>query len=467
MKSDFFRELFVWRDDQHRVDCPFLIPTVTLLAKPSVQYVSLGVAFVLVIALCVRVAAVHVWQSQADAAGDVFRFGDSHSYWILATRIAKGEPYQYGSIHSRVFRAPLYPITLAPWTQPDDLRQAVVGARYQGVLLGLICVGLVMASAYQLAGARSALVAGVLAALYPGAIGMSVILLSEAVFCPLMMLSLYWTSLAITDSSDRVRYRWWLAAGIASGLACLARPSWFLWPAMVFFLCMLFSSHRRRNLQGSIAMILGVSFAMCPWWYRNFVETGKFVPTTLQVGASLYDGWHPGATGASDEDMNFVDRFASEQQEEDRKNESTSGNGKLDGTFEYRLDRRMHRAAVQWASENPSDVLRLCLVKFVKTWNPMPTAEQIGNRFVRYGEAIGYVTIFIAGMLGWWRMKGLGWQAAIFALPCLYFGVLHAIFIGSVRYRQPAILALCVLAGCVVAYWWSSDGKQEARSNPS
>ncbi len=205
-------------------------------------------------------------------------------------------------------------------------------------------------------------------------------------------------------------------------------------------------AHRSKNARGALVMLVGVALAMGPWWYRNYLETGKFIPTTLQVGASLYDGWHPGATGASDENMNFVDRFASEQQEEDRKIEESSVNGKLDGTFEYRLDRRMHRAAVQWALENPSDVLKLCLVKFVKTWSPLPTAEQIGNRFVRYGEAIGYVTIAILGLVGWWWMKERGWQVAIFVLPCLYFGALHSIFIGSVRYRQPAILALCVLA---------------------
>jgi hypothetical protein len=200
---------------------------------------------------------------------------------------------------------------------------------------------------------------------------------------------------------------------------------------------------------------------MSPWWIRNYNITGKFVPTTLQVGASLVDGWHSGASGSSDENMNFVTAFEIEQRAEDHQLESQSV--PLDGTFEWRLDRRMKNAAIQWAYENSSDARKLGLVKLVKTWSPLPVARELGSDAVRWLEAIGYMAIVCFAAVGVWQCRHLP-GAWLFAMPCLYFAVLHMFFIGSVRYRQPAVLVLCVLGGIgcnVLAKWIGIHCKQD------
>ncbi len=273
--------------------------------------------YLLLVAILLRIGAGFWWQHQADIGQEVFRFGDSESYWTLASKIARSEPYDYCGPDSRIFRAPAYPIFLAPFTLMPK-RQGVMAARLAGACLGTLSVALVFVAARRLAGLEAGYFAGLFAALYPGAIGMSVFVLSEALFCPLMIASVVLWVVALEKAqlppshlNDRYfncfsSWKFFLASGAISGLACLARPSWFLWPAMLGLFTLVVGLHRRLGqtrsssidtLGGLLAFGIGMIVVMSPWWGRNYLVTGRFVPTTLQVGASLYDGLHPGATG--------------------------------------------------------------------------------------------------------------------------------------------------------------------------
>lgn len=437
----------------------------------------LGIAAaIVVIGFLLRLVIALVWQNSITDESR-FRFGDSESYWMMATKIAQGLPYQYGSPDSKIFRAPLYPLFLSPCTWIDGTSErpswnAVVAARIAGCSMGALCMAIVIFLGNKLfrtqdqnQGVTIGIWAGLLAGLYPGAIGMSVFVLSEAIFCPLMLLSLGCVSFAIQAKKEQrweFAWCWMLTSGALSGAACLARPSWSLWPTVLFVYLILLmfqtasgtlSKKPWRWFLGCVLFCVGIGLVMSPWWVRNFLETGKFVPTTLQVGASLYDGWHAGASGSSDEGMGFVNAFIVEQKNEDQR-ELLAGN-RLVSTLEWRLDRRLKNAAIAWALENSSDAVRLGLVKFVKTWSPLPVARELGSDAVRWFEAIGYTAIMGLAAIGMWQCRSqLG--AWLFAMPCVYFALLHMFFIGSVRYRQPAVLVICVLGGvgcATIARW--------------
>ena len=445
------------------------------------------VAFVgalLAIGFFLRIVAAFVWQNSIEGESQ-FRFGDSDTYWVIANKIGKGLPYQYGSPDSKVFRAPLYPLFLSPCTWLDSETEganggtkwkAVFAARIAGCAMGALCIGLVMLltdrSCRKKDGPYKSSIwiwSGILAVLYPGAIGMSIFVLSEAVFCPLLLLSLGFTSFAIQakrESRWEIAWSWMLLSGAISGLASLARPSWSLWPAILFLYlaAVLVRSVPRPSMRtimhwflGFGMFCLGIGMVMCPWWLRNYQETGKFVPTTLQVGASLYDGWHPGASGSSDEGMDFVNAFIAEQKNEDQR-ETLAGN-QLESTLEWRVDRRLRNAAIAWAVENSSEAVRLGLVKFVKTWSPLPVARELGKG-VKWFEAIGYTAIMVFALIGMWqcRTEAGSW---LYTVPCVYFALLHVFFIGSVRYRQPAVLVICVLGGigCAETIRWIQKRK--------
>lgn len=445
---------------------------------------------VLVFAFAIRVGAAWHWHDSADRDGMLLRFGDSQSYWTMASNLTHGRSFQYGSAESKLFRAPLYPLLLAPFTingtgEPNYTN--VLLARLTGCALGTGTVWLIMLFARRLAGKTFGRFVGLLASVYPGAVGMSLFVLSEAIATPLFVASCYglWRMLdrgdrsgtdsisESLDASDRTQpsdpttastglpwrsIRLALIAGGCLGLACLARPSWSLWPVIVAPYLWLatrrppsWSVHQRLLAIGLFGV--GMGLAMAPWWVRNYAITGKFVPTTLQVGASLYDGWHPGASGSSDENMEFVVDFLAAQQAEDA---MLARQGlPLESTLEWRLDRRMRRAALVWALENPSNVIRLGLVKFRKTWMPLPVAREVSNPWIRWSEAFGYSFLAVTAGIGAWRLRRVR-GAWLGLMPCVYLAILHAIFIGSVRYRQPGVLLLCPLAavGCAAIIEW-------------
>lgn len=441
---------------------------------------------ILAIALAVRLAAGVWWQSRVPT-GKLFAFGDSESYWFLAQTIARGEPYQFGSPDLKIFRTPGYPALLAAlMVVLNDDNPSVYWARGLSAVCGVLSVAGVMTLAWQLFGRRAALVAGAVAALHPEAISLSVFVLSEAPFCPLMLahLALWlaaWRRYNETQSGEDIVENertapwgpWALAAGVAGGAATLMRPSWLLFTPYASLLFIALDRRRAAHARIAIVMGLGIAVTLAPWWYRNYQITGRFVLTTLQVGASLYDGLSPAATGASD--MRFVARFEEEQRAADqaaRADATTATTATksapppttpLHGTFEERLDRRMRDAAVAWAKANPAAVARLTLVKFSRIWNPLPNASELGSRTTRLAIAAGYLPLLIAVGLASWRFRGRALELALLLLPAVYFTNLHVIFVSSIRYRQPALLPwMALAAGWLVATFLPRDDKEDA-----
>ncbi len=407
---------------------------------------------VLLLALGLRLGAACWWESRRPADAP-FAFGDSVSYWHLARRIARGEPYAYPDERARIFRTPLYPLVLSPLFLVWGDHPPVLAARLIGVALGVWAVWEIMRLGRSLAGWRAGLGAGVLAACYPGAVAMSVFVLAESLFSPLMAAGLVWLVLAY----ERVKRRKnsamvAVAAGLLSGLASLARPSWLLFlPFALVFLLL----DRRCRLwdRGRLAAwaLLGLAVAMTPWWYRSYRLTGHFVLTTLQVGASLYDGLHEGATGASDMTFtrSFDRRFAADWQADQGED------------YEYALDRAYRRAAWRWARDNPARAGALVWAKLRRMWLPWPSAQMFSGGMVRLAVAGTFLPILTLGAIGWWLRRRDGWPIWLLAFPAIYFTILHVIFVSSIRYRQPAMLVWCVPAGwCLLWMWqrWCSRG---------
>jgi hypothetical protein len=64
---------------------------------------------------------------------------------------------------------------------------------------------------------------------------------------------------------------------------------------------------------------------------------------------------------------------------------------------------------------------------------------------------LSYVPVLVLAAAGTWQTIRFGWPYLLCWLPAIYFTLLHMVFVGSLRYRQPAMLGLIVLASGYVA----------------
>ena len=461
------------------------------LPKPNRGFWS-----ILILALILRLGL--VWVYSTTLGRDGFIMGDSLSYWTLAQQIAHGQPYEYGWEHARCFRMPGFPAILSPLFMFQQNAPPLWLPRILTAVLGTLSVGLTVILARMTVGQRAAIWAGIGAAIFPELLISSVLVLSETAFIPLMLGQLIMILITLRASSIPRRWIGGGVTGILAGLSVLVRPSWAL--ALPVIAAILTVSRRTTDSDGgprkprSAGFHQGIVTATCftlsflilltPWWVRNHRLFGHFVPTTLQTGASLYDGWNEKATGSSD--MSEIDRIRLDYLREESRLKLTAERAdfwrrqlpqtassddywprlknhvtslwdeiqRVDPTvppFEYAFDRHLGELAKKWASGHTGEVARLSWEKILKVWSPFPSSNWSKYPQARWSLALAFVTLAVFSALGAWAGRRRWQDGWILVFPALYFTLLHAVFVGSIRYREPALYGLIILAGVFLA----------------
>jgi len=365
--------------------------------------------------------------------------GDAEGYWDLARHLARGEDFAIYDPPRYVERMPGFPFVMA-------LGMKVFGESVLGMRILLACVGtgacwLVYVLGRELVDQSTGLIACFLAAISPAFVGFSVLLLSETLFALALLASLIAFAKLVKndeaagDTLDTRALGQTLLTGLLCGAATLVRPTWLLMAPALAVLFLFFARNRKRLLSRFALVIAGLSLALAPWTIRNWRVTGHFVPTTLWMGPSLYDGMSPTATGVSN--MKFIE---------------------ADGWYrgpdfsEYEADRHYRRAAVAFAREHPG---RACVLGLKKLWrfcNPFPNADQFGDWATWLLVGLFELPVLLLAAIGFWQMRHVPCTWLLAAGPLLYFALVHTVFIGSLRYRLPVEYALLVLSA-VGARW--------------
>ena len=415
----------------------------------------------LLVALGLRVAAAMVVSWYAARVGKACVFGDTTIYVALAKTIAAGTTYQvdqWGVPHYAL-RTPGYPLFLAgcrlgfgPSLVAVRLVQAVLGV---GMVWGVGRLTAAVVGDTRRDGYLSA--AGVavgLAAVEPYVVALAALVLSEGVFLPLMVAGLWGLAVLWRRGDEAGTARPILVAGLTGGVmggAILARPSWALFVPLILAAWVAGAGRleRRRALRGAAIVALATVLVMAPWWARNFQVIGRFVPTALWVGASLYDGVGPQADGSSD--MRFVDA------------------PDVRALGEVEQDRTFRARAVAFARAHPGRVAELALIKLGRFWSPWPNAETLRNRWAAVASALVTLPVFGLIAVGAWDRRR-DFRALVLLLgPLLYFCGLHLVFVSSIRYRVPGLVPALGLAGVGwvrLAGWARAWGQRDLAPRP-
>ncbi len=378
--------------------------------------------------------------------GDAFLIpGDANGYWELGARILRGENFALYTPPRQVLRMPGFPAFLAA---SMTLGSGLLPARLLLCVVGTIACGLVYWLARELVDPGAGLIAAALAAVCPTLVGFTPLILSETLFAACLLGSLIAMAALVRGRTCRVSAsagppmvrpirRWLLvfATGALIGIACYVRPSWLLSaPAFAALMLLLRRDRKAAALEGAL-VVAAVLLTLLPWGLRNYRVTGHFVLTTLWVGPSLYDGLNPDATG--DSNMTFYDR------------DNLLGHG----LTEYEVDRHYRREALEFVHANPGQAIRLAFVKLGRFLNPLPNAQQFGQWWLKAAVAVSFVPALLLAARGGWDLRGHAWALILTAGPLLYFGLIHVVFVSSLRYRLPAEYPLLVLSAVGLRCW--------------
>lgn len=374
---------------------------------------------------------------------------DEQQYWSIAQSLWRGTGMQ-DELGFRATRMPLYPGILALFA---GLPNGVVAAKVLNWIVGAACAALVAGAAGVVVGRRVGWVAGLVVAMDPFQVFTSSLLLTETPFIAALV-GLWWSAWPIIerDSPDPTYKRWLIVGGLSTLVIYLRVSSVGLVLVLLLYVvsCRRFN---RRVVAGACLAATMVVLSLLPWAIRNSRVTGAWCWLTHRGGISLYDGVGPQADGSSN--LGEIKQMPAVQ-----------------GMNEVEWNRYFLRASFESIRSDPGRIVRLAGVKMCRMWNPFPNVDTHQSRLERFVAAAWMVPLYIGAVAGAWgwvkRDRQTGLRHVLYLLlPAIYLSVLHALFVGSVRYRLGATPMLEILAAwfLVAAFEYLRPTTREAHES--
>lgn len=404
------------------------------METPEAALIPRRLWLLLLFALGVRLA----WGlSRPTDAGAIEQLPDQREYLELSNNLLHGsglhfvDPRFGEEVHA--YRTPGYPLFLAACGASPRL------ARIAQALIDTSTVLAIYLLARRWLGAGRSLAAAAIVAINPFLIYFSGLILSETLFTAMLT----WGMLLLVGASERSDERAWLCrahpllGGVILALAVLVRPSGIGLPVVLGIVAALLNRRSRGAYPGwwpfppGTTMLLFTMLALAPWAYRNRQVLGQWIWTTTNAGITAYDGFNDDATGASDQRLAL----------------KVPGITRAD---ELQRNEFFSQEASAWVKHHPRRVLELAVKKIIRTWSPVPLSAEYGKPLYRWIGGLYAVPMYVMVVLGLCFGSLPRGGKVYLLIPAIYITAIHAMSVGSLRYRLPAepMMAIFSVVGC-------------------
>jgi 4-amino-4-deoxy-L-arabinose transferase-like glycosyltransferase len=396
-------------------------------------------------ALALRVA--YAWLAAGPGAAP---HSDPATYDMVAWNLARGAGFAVdwgGETRPTAFVPPAL-----PWL--TSLLYRVAGHQFFAAILLQCVIGafvplLTAAVAGAMFGGAVARWSGWIAAVHPLLVFFSGYLLTETLFAATLLLAL-WLSVEWLKTPRAGRA---LGAGIAFGIATLARPTALTVPLVVALWAWrplgltVGASGRARQLA---VLLLGLGLVVAPWTVRNALVLGAFVPVTSVSGITLLDSNNPrtldepALRGGADSDV----RLAAQRRE-------------LRGLSEVETDARTRAMALSFLRERVPQWPAIAAAKLGRFWRVTSEAGGTGT-WQRDGSPLAPLlrldplaawSALTLPFAAWGLVRtlrgGRRWFQSLPLLVVIHFTLIAVVFFGSLRMRLPVepLLAIFTALG--------------------
>lgn len=385
-------------------------------------------------AIVLRVLAILVLQEEVDA-------GDPLSYFTMAKSLVE-DGRMFDQFGNRAFMSAGYPLLLAPFF-------ALFGSSVPVALaVNMLLTGISMWLVYRLTLALSArreagLFAAAIFAVWFAGVWNASTLAKENLATPLLL------GIALCDIVIARGHRPRLVALIAGllwGASLITGGSALpLCLGVGVALILLWHGEGRfaPAFKSGLCFMLGAAVLLAPWLYATNAMVGRPVLTT-NAPFNLYLGNNPVATGKF---VSIANTPMAEGWEDARRELGEVGNAD-----------RLQREALDWIAANPGRFAELTVLRLAYFWEPsIPNAEDFATSkavsFIRIFEVLQYLLIVVLGFLAFRSRQVASDGKWVIAAMIVGFWLIHAIIYIIMRYRDPMIPLLMVMAAIPVTDW--------------